>query len=115
MGCFICNGPHRAKDCPKIEKLTALVISNDKASTDSDSPFRVNPLQLLNAISGETPTQKTFMHVTLMHVQVLINRIRVKLMVNSGATHNFVASNEASRLRQKLVDDSRIKAVNSKA
>ena len=20
-GCFICNGPHRAKDCPKCEKL----------------------------------------------------------------------------------------------
>ena len=22
VGCFICNGPHRAKDCPKREKLT---------------------------------------------------------------------------------------------
>ena len=28
--CFICNGPHRARDCPKREKLSALVTSDDK-------------------------------------------------------------------------------------
>ena len=51
-----------------------------------------------------------------MHVQVLINRIRVKVMVYSDDSHNFVATNEASRLGLELVDDdSRIKAVNSKA
>ena len=76
MGCFICNGPHRAKDCPKSEKLSALVTVDDKASTDSYSPSRVNPLQLLNAIGGEN-----LLHKTLMHVQVLINGIRVKAMV----------------------------------
>ena len=71
----------------------------------------MNPLQLLNAISGENQPQKT-----LMHVQVLLNGIRVKAMVDSGATHNFIATSEASRLDLKLVDeDSRIKAVNSKA
>ena len=51
-----------------------------------------------------------------MHVKVLLNGIRVNAMVDSGATHNFVATSEASRLDLKLVDDdSRIKAVNSKA
>ena len=71
----------------------------------------MNPLQLLNAISGET-----LQHKTLIHVQVIINGILVKAMVDSGATHNFVATNEASRLGLKLAnDDSRIKAVNSKA
>ena len=111
MGCFICNGPHRAKDCPKREKLSALVTADDKANTNSDSPSRVNPLQLLNAINGENQPQKT-----LMHVQVLLNGIRVKAMADNGATHNFVATSEASRLDLKLVDDdSRIKAVNSKA
>ena len=71
----------------------------------------MNPLQLLNAISGGNQPQKT-----LMHVQVLLNGIWVKAMVDSGATHNFVATSEASRLDLKLVDDdSRIKAMNSKA
>ena len=34
VGCFICNGPHRAKDYPKREKLSALVTADDKASTE---------------------------------------------------------------------------------
>ena len=51
-----------------------------------------------------------------MRVQVLINGIRVKAMVNSGATHNFIATSEASKLDMKLVDDdSQIKVVNRKA
>ena len=43
VGCLICNGPHRAKDCSKREKLTALVTSDNKASNDSDSPSQENP------------------------------------------------------------------------
>ena len=42
-GCFICNGPHRAKDCPKREKLSALVTVDDKGESDSETPSRVNP------------------------------------------------------------------------
>ena len=65
----------------------------------------------MNAIDGETPT-----HKTLMHVHVMINGIRVKAMVDSGATHNFFATSKASRLELMLVDnDSWIKVVNSKA
>ncbi|RVW96773.1 Retrovirus-related Pol polyprotein from transposon 17.6 [Vitis vinifera] len=86
VGCFICNGPHRAKDCPKREKLSALVSADDKGDSDSETAPRVSPLQLLNAL------------------------------VDSGATHNFVATREATRLGLKLEEDtSRIKAVNSKA
>ena len=88
------------KIAPKREKLSALVTANDKASTNSNSPSRVNPLHLLNAINGENQPQKT-----LMRVQVLINGIQVKAIVDSGATHNFVATSEASRLDLKLVDD----------
>ena len=51
-----------------------------------------------------------------MHVHVLVNGIQVKAMVDSRATHNFVATSEASRLGLKLVnDDNRVKAVNSRA
>lgn len=32
-GCFICDGPHRAWDCPKREKLTALVTKGDSTLT----------------------------------------------------------------------------------
>ncbi|RVW60334.1 Transposon Tf2-2 polyprotein [Vitis vinifera] len=110
-GCFICNGPHRARDCPKREKLSALVTADDKGDSDSETAPRVNPLQLLNVINGETPVQKS-----LMHVHAVVNGVPVKALVDSGATHNFVATREATRLGLKLEEDtSRIKAVNNKA
>ena len=110
-GCFIYNGPHRARDCPKIEKLSTLVTIDDKGDFDSETPPRVNPLQLLNVINGETPVQKS-----LMHVYAVVNGVQVKALVYNDATHNFVATREATRLGLKLEKDtSQIKAVNSKA
>ena len=51
-----------------------------------------------------------------MHVHAVVNGVQVKALVDSGATHNFVATREATRLGLKLEEDtSRIKAVNSKA
>ena len=111
-GCFICTGPHRARDCPKREKLSALVTGDDKANSDSDEgPSRVNPLQLLNVIRGQSTTPNA-----LMFVETLVNGVRVKAMMDSGATHNFVATRESERLGLNLREDtSQIKAVNSKA
>ena len=43
-GCFIFNGLHRARDCPKREKLTVLVSGEDKEDSDFDGPSRVTPL-----------------------------------------------------------------------
>ncbi|KAL6323809.1 hypothetical protein AAG906_003430 [Vitis piasezkii] len=34
-GCFICNGPHRARDCLKREKFSTLVSADDKGESDS--------------------------------------------------------------------------------
>ena len=58
-GCFICNGPHKARDCPKREKLTALVSREDEEDSYSDGPSRVNPLQLLNVIHGQLVASKS--------------------------------------------------------
>ncbi|RVW59557.1 Retrovirus-related Pol polyprotein from transposon 297 [Vitis vinifera] len=69
------------------DKLSTLVTTDDKEESDSETPPRVNPLQLLN----------------------------VKALVDSGATHNFVATKEATRLVLKLEEGTnQIKAVNSK-
>ena len=51
-----------------------------------------------------------------MHVHAVVNGVQVKALVDGGATHNFVATKEATRLVLKLEEDTnRIKAVNSKA
>ena len=49
LGCFICDGPHRARDYPKKEKLNA-IIAEDAENSGSKVPTRASPLQLLNAI-----------------------------------------------------------------
>ena len=86
------------------------MTTDDKEESDSETPPRVNPLQLLNVTNGETPVQKS-----LMHVHAVVNGVQVKALVDSGATHNFVATKEGTRLVLKLEEDTnRIKAVNSK-
>ena len=110
-GCFIYNGPHRAHDCPKREKLIALVSREDKEDSNLNGHSRVSLLQLLNVIRSQLAASKS-----LMFVQALANRVRVKVMVDSGAIHNFVAMRESERLGLKLEEDtSRIKAMNNKA
>ncbi|RWR91972.1 hypothetical protein CKAN_02116000 [Cinnamomum micranthum f. kanehirae] len=107
--CFICKGPHRARDCPKKEKLNALVAEEERKQ---DETSRVNPLQLLNAIQNEGPSQTN----SLIYLKVVMNGNLASAMVDTGATHNFVAERVVSRLGLSLTKgQSRIKAVNSKA
>ena len=62
-------------------------------------------------ICGQTTAPKS-----LTFVEILVNGVQVKAMVDSGATHNFVATRESARLGLNLEEDtSLIKVVNSKA
>ncbi|KAL0368100.1 UNVERIFIED_CONTAM: Cysteine synthase [Sesamum calycinum] len=84
-GCYLCHGDHRMRDCPKRGKLNALVA---EADDDEGGSTRVNPLQLVNGKA-------------------------VMAMLDSGATHNFVADREIQKLGLILAQhSSRIKAVN---
>lgn len=60
QGCFLCNGPHRAKGCSKRVKLTALVAEDDHALVVAD--FRdssvMNPMHLVKAISEVSPLKR---------------------------------------------------------
>ena len=66
-GCFICDGPHQARDCPRKEKLDVIIIENGENSK-TEAPTRVDPLQLLNAILVEVT------HKGLMYVELLTGR-----------------------------------------
>ena len=91
--------------------MIALVFGEDKEGSDSDGPSRVNPLKLLNFIYGQPTASKS-----LMFMQALVNKVRVKVMVDNGATHNFMVMRELKRLGLNLEEDtSRIKAMNNKA
>ena len=108
-GSYICDGPHRARDCPKKEKLNA-IMAKDRENDEAEVPIIANPLQLLNAIRAEVT------HKGLMYVELLTGGHKIVPLVDSGATHNFVLTKEVARLGLKLArDDSKLKAVNSQA
>ncbi|XP_059625412.1 uncharacterized protein LOC132268599 [Cornus florida] len=111
-GCFICNGPHRVRDCPKREKLSA-IVADSKGDSDSESgPTRVNHLQMLNALTEEQSMELK----RLMFIQVTLNGKKVLAMVDTGATHNFIAQREVSNFNLKLIPHAnKMKAVNFEA
>lgn len=43
VGYLICDGLHRVRDCPKKEKINAL-IATDEDNSELETPTRVNPL-----------------------------------------------------------------------
>jgi hypothetical protein len=110
LGCFICNGPHRARDCPKKEKLNALVAEESHEAASGETQARVNQLQIrLNALKSEASTE-------LMYVPIEASSCRSLAMMDTGATHNFVAARMVEQLGLKLTKcPSRLKAVNSES
>ena len=109
VGYFICNGPRRARDYPKRKKFNAMVAEDDGGQSDKEVPNRVNPLQLLNALHAGGTSRG------LSYVQMEMNENGVESMLDSGATHNFVADRMVQRLGLKVSRcPSKIKAINSK-
>ncbi|GKF68264.1 hypothetical protein Tco_0197943 [Tanacetum coccineum] len=91
-GCFICDGPHRARDCPKKASLNGMSAHEEEDASGGGS---MGSIRVLNAIKAKT---------------------EVRALVDSGVTHNFVVIDEAMRLGINATKGSRtIKAVNSPA
>ncbi|KAH7856309.1 hypothetical protein Vadar_006597 [Vaccinium darrowii] len=99
-GCFICKGPHRARDCPKHRKLNAICLNEgNNGDPDSDSHICVNPLQLLNVIHADkaSPSQRSglmYVKVMLCNTDVLAMNGRVDLMVYPLDDFELILGNE---------------------
>ncbi|KAL0350187.1 UNVERIFIED_CONTAM: RNA-directed DNA polymerase [Sesamum radiatum] len=156
-GCFLCDGPHRYRDCLKKQLLNALVTFTDKvspakpaeprpaASGENDSEEDEDNLgaisQWCNTLSqqvaakkmmppraGKTAPTLTGSHTEeeaqprnsrkkgLMFVDVKIHGKPIRAMIDTGATHNYLASAEVERLGLVLEKGvGRVKAINSAA
>ncbi|KAL0385887.1 UNVERIFIED_CONTAM: hypothetical protein Sradi_2983000 [Sesamum radiatum] len=156
-GCFLCDGPHRYRDCPKKQLLNALATFTDKvspaklvepqapASSENDPDEDEDNLgaifQWCNTLShqvvvkkivppraGKTAPALTASHPDeetqprnprkngLMFVDVKIHGKPIRAMVDTGATHNYLASAEVERLGLVLEKGvGRVKAINSAA
>ncbi|GJR66825.1 putative retrotransposon gag domain, aspartic peptidase domain protein [Tanacetum coccineum] len=54
-GCFICDGPHRARDCPKKASLNGMSAHEDEDTSDGGS---MGSIRILNAIKAKTEVPK---------------------------------------------------------
>ena len=112
-GCFLCFDLHRFRDCPKKDRLSTLVVKDagDDSGVDECTP-RVNPIQLLNAMTTEQQAPLK----GLMYVTAKVNGKVVRAKLDTGATNNFVSLRMVDQLGLKVTkSNSQVKAVNSKA
>ena len=82
--CFLCDGPHWARDCPKRKTLNAMIEEKEQ-----EGDAKVGSLQLLNALKAK-PMPKTTQSKGLMYVEALVNGKATKALVDTGATHNYL-------------------------
>nr|GEW25571.1 hypothetical protein [Tanacetum cinerariifolium] len=110
--CYKSGGRHRARDCPKKASLNGLSAQEDEEASDGGS---MGSIRILNAIKAKTEVPKV-VGKGLQYVETTINDVKVRALVDSGATHNFVADDKAKRLWINATKGSgTIKAVNSLA
>nr|XP_009779696.1 PREDICTED: uncharacterized protein LOC104228850 [Nicotiana sylvestris] len=141
-GCRHCGGPHWNNECPHAQ-MNAHQTFDDGTDDDSDDADQTEPVGAFNAIVGsisealaetsagirkkkdpcpvtkkgkkkaddETPLKH---ERTLMFVEMKVNGKPIRAMVDTGATHNYLASTQVERLGLVVGKGrGRVKAINS--
>ncbi|KAK2995574.1 hypothetical protein RJ640_000050 [Escallonia rubra] len=118
-GYFFCEGPHWARDCPRQGKLNALVEENEELE---EGAVHMGSLQILNALHAKAvakvPTGEGQASTGrgLLYMEAKLNGKPAQMMVDTGATHNFVTMEEAKWLGLKVVGGGGwLKSVNTNA
>ncbi|GAV58733.1 gag-asp_proteas domain-containing protein [Cephalotus follicularis] len=111
FGCFLCNGPHCAKDCPKREKQSAIIVEEmNDSKPDIKCPIIVNSLQVLSIICEVVQSAR---YPGFLYVKVVLNFVEIVVMIDTGATHNFVTKRMVEKLGLKVSKhQSKIKSMN---
>ncbi|KAL2934440.1 Activity-regulated cytoskeleton associated protein 1, partial [Bienertia sinuspersici] len=94
-GCFICKGPHLARQCPKRQQLSAILSEENNgegAHDGGDTPPRINNMRLLNAMNTEDAGIDG-----LMYCKVRLDGKDLMAMFDTGASHNFIKESVARK------------------
>ncbi|KAA0047381.1 uncharacterized protein E5676_scaffold363G00350 [Cucumis melo var. makuwa] len=128
FSCFICQGPHLARECPnKVDfhafQASLIADSDDKSNRAEDEAdlvnggekTRIGAIKYMSSLQKKSGERHVPTKGGLMYIDTWINQKKTKsTMVDSGATHNFITEAEARRLRLRWERDSgKMKAVNS--
>ncbi|KAK2987398.1 hypothetical protein RJ640_020595 [Escallonia rubra] len=109
----------KARDCPRQGKMAALIEEKEKAECDT---VRIGSIQVLNALqkknvpqvpTGEGQVSKS---EGLLYMEAKLNGKPAHVLMDTGATHNFITMEEAKRLGLNVVDGGGwLKTVNAEA
>ncbi|XP_061956833.1 uncharacterized protein LOC133678522 [Populus nigra] len=70
-GCFICGGPHYARECPKKERLNAILVGE---SEQEEAVTHINPMRVLNCLIAEmqdSVAESSLVETNLARIDVL--------------------------------------------
>ena len=91
--CFLCDELHWARDCPKRRSLIAKLEEQEREEQSC-----MGSLQLLEA----KPTASTQGDKGLMYVEGKVDGEATQVMVDTGASHHFINTEEAKRVGLNL-------------
>lgn len=97
--CYYCQGTdHWQKDCPVMKRVAAMALKDSKETEEQgeDASLGAMELQLLNAAKRFEPGAKKG---TLLFVDAMVGATKVKALVDTGASHNFIREELAEELR----------------
>ncbi|XP_075087766.1 uncharacterized protein LOC142169758 [Nicotiana tabacum] len=134
--CWTCQRPgHQARNCPNQGKISALRAEEEKQGKGQEVAAYVNLLRMLNTLAcvtmaddDENSAKEEVTYVkatgddlddaysTLLYVDLKIGNKSVVTMVDTGATHTFVASRIVQEYGLQVTKcPTKMKAMNSKA
>ncbi|KAM1847839.1 hypothetical protein ACFX14_012057 [Malus domestica] len=112
--CYLCDGPHMMRDCPQKKALKAMAFKEDKVKESNDATMGC--IRLLNAIQTTLSQPKAQVGGGSLFVDVKTGDKTTRVLVDTGATHNFMTSEEATRLGLRVTKEpGSVKTVNSAA
>ncbi|GFZ18764.1 hypothetical protein Acr_27g0005030 [Actinidia rufa] len=113
LSCFLCDGNHFARDCPKRAKLSALIRDDEEEPHQEEA--KVGSLRLLDAIKAQVGKSKA-PRKGRMYVEAKVRGFTTRALIDTGASHNFMEVKEAKRLGLQFKEEEGwVKAVNTEA
>uniref|UniRef100_A0A803N8F2 Uncharacterized protein n=1 Tax=Chenopodium quinoa TaxID=63459 RepID=A0A803N8F2_CHEQI len=132
--CFLCEGSHLARNCPMRQKLSAMIATEEESAPTTrmgamvmNEDAQLANMRLLNTsrvedddLKGRASSTSSTTNIkqggSLMIVNGEVNEVPTRLLVDTGASHNFLAKEEAKALGVKFTKvDGEMKAINSEA
>ncbi|WCJ31917.1 hypothetical protein M5689_013368 [Euphorbia peplus] len=88
LKCFLCDGPHIARDCPKKSQLSAMIEREEQLEQEQEEA-QMSSMQILNVIKTTDKTSRA-QRKGLLFAEAEIGKHVVKALVDTEASGNFL-------------------------